>query len=145
MTQITITITASLDVSKLPALFALLTGSEPQVALAAPAAEAPAEAPKTRKGKGAAAQQAAAPAPVVEPPAAPAAPAAPAVTEVTLDPAKNTAPTVDQLRQAAVAAVGVIGQDKLAELIKKAGGTKLSDVPEARRLDLLKALATSGS
>ena len=42
MTQITVTLTATLDVSKLPALLALLTGSEPQVAITAPAAEAPA-------------------------------------------------------------------------------------------------------
>ncbi len=138
MTQITVTISASIDASKLPALLALLAGTEPQVAI-----EAPAEAPKKRTKKAEEPVAAPAPEPVKQPEPAPA-----KVTEVTLDPAKNTAPvpTIEQLREAAIAANSVIGQDGLVRLVKEYGkADKLSAVPEANRLSLLKALLSSAS
>lgn len=130
MNQITVTLSVSLDASKLPALLALLAGSEPQVAIAAPAAEPKKRTKKTDE-----------PAPAVE--TGEVVDNDPLGLGVTLSPAKNEAPpipTIDQLKQAAIAAHPVLGDEKLAALVKKFGGTRLTEVPEAKRMDLLKAL-----
>lgn len=132
----TVTITLTLPFDQLNTVLAALAGvNAPKPTMTAVTEPQPEKPAKTEK-KAAKAEK---PAETVEPAKAEPAKVEPAKVEATKVEA-TPIPDMNSLKQAAIDHVGRRGEASLVEILGSFKAKKLSEVPEAKRVDMLKAL-----